>query len=105
MSRIVVIKPDGTVRKIYAEKFDYELRLKHRRASHVEPVSPVLRAMFHIVRRRCTDDSKLAVWTRKWPCKWRARVFDGPTMGPFSRRSDAIEAEIEYLEHRFVTGE
>ena len=105
MKTIIVIKPDGVVRKIYDKEFDDELGLTHRRASHVEPVNPVLRAVFHFVRSRCTDDSKLAAWTRKWPCRWRARIFDGPVLGPFSRRSDAIESEIEFLQQRFIEGE
>jgi hypothetical protein len=104
-STIAVIRPDGTVRKIYDKEFDDELGLTHRRASHVEPVNPAFRVLFHFVRSRCTDDSKLAAWTRKWPCRWRARIFDGPVLGPFSRRSDAIGAEIRFLEQRFIKGE
>tara|TARA_R110002051_G_C8584235_1_gene477764 strand:- start:427 stop:738 length:312 start_codon:yes stop_codon:yes gene_type:complete len=97
----IIVKPDGNVLKIY-EPGDEELGLTKRRASHVEPVNRVLRGFFHMIRKRCADDSVMAAFTRKWPCKWRARIFDGPTLGPFSRRSGAIEAEIEYIEKTFL---
>ena len=97
----IIIKPDGNVLKIY-EPGDEELGLTKRRASHVEPVNRVLRGIFHLLRGRCADDSVMAAFTRKWPCKWRARVFNGPTLGPFRRRSDAIEAEIEHIEKSFL---
>ena len=102
--RTIVIEKDATVRKIYDKGFDDELGLTHQRASHVEPVNPVLRALFHLIRRWVHDTSILADFTRLWPCKWRARIFDGPTLGPFSRRSDAIEAEIKHIENQLIEG-
>lgn len=68
-----------------------------RRVSHVEPVHPVLRGVFHAIRRRVSDDSRLAQFTRRWPCQWQARVFDGPVLGPFRQRSEAIDAEILWI--------
>ena len=97
MKRNIIIRPDGQVLKIF-DPGDEELGLEKRRASHVEPVSRVLRGIFHFVRRRCDDESKLAAFTRKWPCRWQARIFDGPTLGPFSKREDAITAEISWIE-------
>jgi len=99
--RTVIVRPDGSVLKIY-DPGDNELGLTKRRASHVEPVNRALRGIFHFLRKRCADDSTTAAFTRKWPCKWRARIFDGPTLGPFRRRSVAIEAEIEYIEKTFL---
>ncbi len=75
-----------------------------RRVSHVEPVNPLLRRLFHAIRRRVSDRSALAEFTRRWPCRWQARVFDGPTLGPFRRRADAIAAEIEFVNSR-IEGE
>jgi len=100
----IVIDKDATVHKIYEKEFDDELGLTHQRASHVEPVNPVLRALFHFIRRWVHDTSILADFTRLWPCKWRARIFDGPTLGPFNRRSDAIGAEVEHIENQLVKG-
>ena len=73
-----------------------ELR-ERRRVSHVEPSHPALRWVFHAIRRRVSDDSRLARFTRYWPCWWQARLFDGPVLGPFRRRSDAIDAEICWI--------
>jgi hypothetical protein len=71
-----------------------------RRVSHVEPVNPWLRAWFHWLRQRTTDESRLAGFTRRWPCRWQARVFDGPVLGPFRLRSEAIAAEIQFINSR-----
>lgn len=73
------------------------------RASHVEPVSWVLRWLFHAIRSRVADGSGLAEWTRSWSCLWRARIFDGPTLGPYRDRAEAIAAEIEWLENMLGT--
>lgn len=69
-----------------------------RRVSHVEPVNPVQRRLFHFIRSRVSDDSRIAGWTRRWSCLWRARLFDGPTLGPFRDRQAAIDAEVAWLE-------
>lgn len=68
------------------------------RASHVEPINPFLRWCFHLIRRRVADESRLAAWTRRWPCLWRARIFGGPILEPFADRKAAIDAEVEWLE-------
>ena len=69
-----------------------------RRASHVEPASGPLRALFRAIRKRVRDDSLAARFTRIWPVRWRVTIIGGPTFGPFRRRADAIRAEIEWLE-------
>jgi hypothetical protein len=94
------IDRDGNIRVI-----DYGLaaaladcgRTSRRRASHVEPVNLPLRFLFHVLRSVCSDDSRLAAFTRRWPCRWRARVFGGPVLGPFERRTDAIQAEVDWI--------
>lgn len=77
-----------------------------RRASHIEPVNLVLRALFHCVRGLVRDESKLAECTRRWPCRWRARIFDPQippaVLGPFDNRDDAISAEIEYITQTWI---
>jgi len=68
----LVISPDGLARCLYGEVIDLQKlgTLKISRASHVEP-----------------DDSG----------QWFASMIDGPVLGPFVRRSDALQAEADWL--------
>ena len=70
----IIISPAGEVRCVYAEAIDLHTvgAVQIRRASHVEP----------------DGDGR-----------WRADLspVDGPTLGPFDRRSTALEAEAEWL--------
>jgi len=78
------------------------LGLKERkRVSHIEPVNQVLRWLFHCIRKVVADDSWLAGFTRCWPVKWRANIFDGPILGPFRVRQAAVEAEVAYINELF----
>lgn len=74
------------------------------RASHVVPVSPVLRALFVALRARVADTSRFAAWTRRWPCAWQADLAPsgGPVLGPFTDRAAAIAAEVAWLEARVL---
>ena len=66
------INPHGDITAIYAETIALEIlgKPKIRRASHVEP-----------------DDSG----------NWFAQIVNGPTLGPFTKRSEALAAEIDWL--------
>lgn len=68
----LVVAPNGTVTAIYAETIDLQSlgRPTITRASHVEPD---------------TDG------------RWLAHIIDGPVLGPFTKRSDALAAEVEWL--------
>ena len=71
----LLIRPDGTVRAIYQEEIDLAA-LGHpaiTRASHVEP----------------DQDGR-----------WLADLspVGGPVLGPFDRRSEALQAEHDWLE-------
>ena len=70
----LIVRPDGTVQAIYDETLDLGLlgRPTITRASHVEPDE-----------RGCwfADLSPVA----------------GPVLGPFCRRSEALEAELAWL--------
>ena len=68
----LVIGPDGSGRCLYSEALDLCLlgTLTISRASHVEP-----------------DNSG----------RWFASIIDGPVLGPFVRRSDALQAEADWL--------
>ncbi len=75
------------------------------RASHVEPVNITLRLLFHAIRANVADDSRLAAWTRLWPCGWRINTtpVGGPILdGVWYDRLAAIDAEVEFLNQWFV---
>jgi hypothetical protein len=72
----LVIDPQGHVRCLYAESIDLSALgpISIRRASQVEP----------------DDDGR-----------WWAQMVNGPKLGPFELRSQALAAEQEWLErHR-----
>jgi hypothetical protein len=74
------VAPGGAVTAIYSEAIDLQSlgRPTITRASHVEP-----------------DENG----------QWFARIVDGPNLGPFSKRSEALAAEVEWLtEHRLNPG-
>ena len=66
------IAPNGTAKAIYGEEIDLHSlgTTTITRASHVEP-----------------DDSG----------HWFADMVDGPQLGPFTRRSQALAAEVAWL--------
>lgn len=75
----IVIEPDGTARTIYSETIDLgEIgSLSIRRGSHVEP----------------TADGK---WTADMS------PVNGPVLGPFDTRSEALAAEVAWLERNWL---
>jgi len=68
----LIVAPCGVVTAIYAEAIDLRSlgTTTITRASHVEP-----------------DETG----------QWFAQMVDGPTLGPFSKRSEALAAEIDWL--------
>jgi hypothetical protein len=77
----LVIERDGRVRGIYGEEIDLAALGPARisRASHVEP-------------------NKSGLWLAD------LSPVGGPVLGPFGRRSDALEAEMSWLEANWLTG-
>jgi hypothetical protein len=75
----ILIQPDGRVRCVYAESIDLSAigQLDICRGSHVEP-----------------DGSG----------RWLADLspVDGPLLGPFQRRSQALAAEQHWLERNWL---
>lgn len=76
-----------------------------KRASHVEPVSGVLRVAFHGLRSIFGEKGWMSDFTRAWPCLWRVNL--APTGGPilpqtYRDRQAAIDAEIGYLNANFI---
>ena len=78
----LLVKPDGTVRAIYQEAIDLGVlgRLTITRASSVEP-----------------DEQG----------RWRADLspVNGPVLGPFDHRSEALQAEHDWLESHWLRGD
>ena len=77
----IIVDPDGAVRCIYAEDIDLATlgEVDVVRASHVEP------------------DSLGAWWADLAP-------VSGPKIGPFTRRSQALEAEAAWLAQHWLCG-
>jgi hypothetical protein len=75
----LLVKPDGTVRAIYNEAIDLGVlgRPTITRASHVEP-------------------SQEGLWTAD------LTPVDGPVLGPFGHRGEALEAERDWLERHWL---
>jgi hypothetical protein len=75
----IIISPDGTLRCLYAEAIDLAAlgRPVITRASHVEP----------------TSDGR-----------WQADLSPvaGPVLGPFGRRSEALAAEVGWLQANWL---
>ena len=76
----LVIQPDGSLKCVYGEAIDLHAlgQVSISRGSHVEPDSN---------GRWIADLAPVA----------------GPRLGPFSKRSDALAAEIDWLEHHWLT--
>jgi hypothetical protein len=70
----LLVGPDGTVRCVYGDELDLLTlgEVKIRRASHVEP------------------DERGRWWADLSP-------VSGPTLGPFAKRGQALDAEVEWL--------
>jgi hypothetical protein len=75
----IVILPDGLVRCVYDEMFDLSILgyIRIQRGSHMEP------------------DANGQWWADLAP-------VSGPKLGPFERRSLALEAEREWLERNWL---
>lgn len=94
----IIIEPDGQIRLVDHHEMGPELgQVTKQRASHVEPVNPILRGLFRLLRARARDDGLVAAFTRCWPCRWRVAIVAGPTFGPYRQRAAAIAAEIDWL--------
>ena len=75
----IIVSSDGSVRCVYAEEIDLSAlgHVSIERGSHVEP-----------------DEEG----------KWFADLgpVSGPRLGPFARRSQALEAERDWLERNWI---
>lgn len=88
-SKSIIIKPDGTILFVYDDRLLPLLEEGDAnvvRASHVEPVRT------EVTLEWLTDFS------------WVADLspIGGPRLGPFLMRSDAIAAEIKWIEENYL---
>lgn len=77
------VRPDGTLQAIYDEALDLQNigGVNIKRASHVEP-------------------------TPEHPGQWTADMtpVNGPVLGPFSTRREALAAEVAWLDEQLTRG-
>ena len=75
----LVIRPDGTTRCLYGEEIDLHAlgQITITRGSHVEP------------------DDQGQWWCDMAPCS-------GPRLGPHTCRSEALQAEVAWLEANWL---
>ena len=101
---IITIARDGSARAICRDPRDVASigTGRSRRASHVLPRSLPLRLAFRAIRLALGDWGSAAVWTRSWRCLWTVDLdpSEGPVLGPFASRAEAIDAEVEWLAER-----
>ena len=102
--QVITINADGTLSYVGV---DTELEasassLTRRRASRVLPTSSVKRLAFRALRWAFCDSSAAAAWTRVWRGPWVVdlSLSNGPQLGPFASRADAINAEVCWLRER-----
>ena len=94
----IAIRPDGSVEYIDSQASGLAVgRTTKRRASNVLPVGLLQRVAFVALRRLCGECGTVADWTRRWKCQWRVFIIDGPSMGPFDNRSEAIDWEVDWI--------
>lgn len=52
-----------------------------QRYSEILPVNPVKRGVFRFLRKMFGEDGRVADWTRRWLCVWRAEILIGVHKG------------------------
>jgi hypothetical protein len=79
-----------------------------RRASHVTPCNWLTGKLFTFLRWATGETGAVSDWTRNWPYwfswGWQVQVVDGPHLGTYAERADAIAAEVAWLEQNKFGG-
>lgn len=111
----IVIGTDGISKTILNEeatKFVEAIQRRQQsavckvyRASHIEPVDPILRGVFHLTRKLFGDKGRVSAWTRRWSILWRVNMSPsgGGIIGIYRDRSKAIDAELAWLRRSMFT--
>lgn len=69
-----------------------------RRASWVLPVSWLKRQAFKLLRWATGEVGPVSDWTRGWRGPWQVQIVNGPSLGIYAERADAIAAEVAWIE-------
>ena len=105
MELVIDIDEVGQVAAMYEPGLGMEGLLEQgphtiRRASDVEPASPVKRLAFRFLRRLFGERGAVAGWTRRWNGPWAVSMArsGGPgRLGVYAERSVALAAERAWL--------
>jgi hypothetical protein len=102
LKQVIAVNPAGDMTFVSDEALNGLMRSGEatiRRASHVEPANTFKRVLFQILRGWAGDVGTIARWTRRWKGCWRVNLVpsDGPILGPFANRQEAIRREVEWL--------
>lgn len=85
--KIITVKPDGSMEFVYNDKLRGLIKqgeAKITRASTIEPGDPSL---------------------GQDPLRWYATMFDGPVLGPFETREQALAEEEEWINKNLLTSQ
>ena len=98
----IIFNPSGSARTIYGEEIDLTQlgTVELRRASHVEPTTELTsKARAWLFDKYEELDNHLASAAPD-KCYWWADMLpmNGPVLGPFDTRSQALVAEVAWLE-------
>lgn len=69
-----------------------------RRASHVLPCGWLKRQAFKLLRWATGEVGPVSDWTRGWRGPWQVQIVNGPSLGIYAERADAIAAEVAWIE-------
>lgn len=107
----VVVSPKGEARFVYNEELDLALlgAARVERASHVEPVDGLKTLAYCWVVGHTPGLYGAHPLCRQavcaaYPGTWWADLtpVEGPVLGPFTKRSEALAAEAEWLEANVI---
>ena len=93
---------DGTARTIYGEEIDLTKlgTVELRRASHVDPTAELTEdARIWLLDKNEEMNDHLASASPNNSCWWADMLpMNGPVLGPFVTRSDALAAEVAWID-------
>jgi hypothetical protein len=93
---------DGTARTIYGEEIDLTKlgTVELRRASHVDPTAELTaKARTWLLDKYEEINDHLASASPGKACWWADMMpMNGPVLGPFDTRSDALAAEVAWID-------
>ncbi len=103
----ITVDQDGTVRFLLVEGAEAFLdgNALVRRASHVQPVNPIIRWVFFSLRHYFGEKGWMASFTRLWPVLWEVNLspIGGPILDKvYCNRDNAINAEVEWINANFI---